>query len=611
MKKLIITLFVFVLIIVGIPFSIMALMYDGSAIDEIPTDLYAESLTGNDRLMLDVEAAFEEVRNDVEADLEIALSQDIINAIIYDRIIGDVETEGMNPNYAPGENCSGAACYIIEEAINLGGRNATLRLNGLWVHFEEDLMVGNAAIEIQFDDGFTYKSRVKLQFSVQDDVENDVFIIAFDRVSIGRIPLTRGLFTTVIGLVNRVTGGNGIDSDMLGIGTLDVNNLEYRIEKTEFVDLIAPEDGAEDDLTTTLLKTVFENNLVTFKLQDEAFMINLRISLIRNIVIDDIPLYLYDLHDVNGDFDTSLFSPEQHLQSRFEAFVFNMALTGNTALTINQRTFNKILYQSMEGFEELGFVYEYEDALGNPQAFEIDFRALWFEFDLDSNDEAILRIRGLFDFSGIPSLLEIQAEELSNIDGVYVFEITEITLGKEPGKTEYLTISNLTPFKNFLRDMEDFPFGSVDQEGNLIIDTTTLTDLIADGAQEGSIAVESVEIVQGGIRITIEATDPTLQAILDDFTDALNAAFTDPDINTALESGLDTDNDGPEKDTYDKFTSLQDKISNNETIDEDDIEELFASYEAMSPEAQETFMTAFEDTMDPALVEQFNSNFED
>ncbi len=610
MKKLLITLILFVVITAGIPLTILGMMYDGSANDEIPRDLYTESLSGMDRLLMDVEAAFEEARGNPEADLEIALSEDIINSIIYDRIIGDDENEGTNPNYLPTEDCVDDQCYILQETIDLGGRVGTIRLNGLWVTFEEDLIVGNAAIEVQYEDGFTFKSRVKLQVLVEDDLENDEFIIAFDRVSIGRIPLTRGLFTRVISLVNRVTGGNSIGTDALGLGTLDVNNLEYRIEKSEFVDMIAPEDGEENDLTVTLLTTIFENNLITFKLEDTAFMVNVRMSIMRNVDVNDIPSYLYDLHDIDGEFDGTLFNAERHLQSRFEAFVFNMALTGNTALTINQRTFNKILYQSMDGFEELGFVYEYNDSLGNPQAFVVDFRALWFEFDMEDN-EIVLSIKGLFDFDGIPSLLEIRAEEISSSSGIYVFEITEVSLGKEPGKDEYLSISNLEPFKNFLKDMDDFPFGEIDSNGNLVINTAALTDLIDDGAVEGSVSVGSVEIVQGGIRINIEASDQNLQAILDDFSDALNTVFTDPNINTTLESSLNTVDDGPEKDTYDTFTNIQNKINANDPITEEDIETLFESYDQMSPESQEAFMNAFKDSIDPSLVDDFESSFQD
>ena len=608
MKKLLLTLFIFVALIAAIPLSILALAYDGSAESEIPVDLYAQNISGKDRLLMDLEAAFDEARNDDEADLVLPLSQDVINLLIYDWIIGDDDEEGMNPSYAPGENCQASQCYILEELIDANGTPITARLLGLWAEFDEGLLIFNAAIEAQYGDGFTFKSRVAIQFTLEDDTETDTITVAFDRVRLGSIPLTRTLFSWVMGVLPI----SDFESDALGIGTLSMRNLSYQVNKAELVELLSTDENDEEDLTMMLISTIFEQNLLTIGIEESQFVINLRMSVIRNRNAS-LPQELLELQDAEGNFDTTLFDAERHLQTRFENFVFNMALTGNTNLTISQRTFNKILYQSMEGFEGLGFSYEYQDTQGNPKTLDINFLGLWFDFDVDESNQVILYIRGLFDFAGIVSLMEIRADEVSSTGGVYIFEFSEMTLGKEEDK-EYLTITNMTPFTNFLKDMGEFPFGEINDAGNLIIDTTVLTDLIDDGAQEGSVEVGQIMIVKGGIRLSIEATDPALQDILNDFTQALETVFTDPAINTALQNSLDTENDGPEKETYTKFTQLQDKINNpdpNDPVTEDDISDLFESYEQMDPAAQEAFMDAFESAVDPAIFSQFQSNFQD
>ncbi len=609
MKKIFLTLFVFVLLVVGIPLSIIALMYDGSANDAIPIDVYQRDDSGFDLFIRDVEAAFNEARNDPSADLEIALSEDILNLMIYHQIIGDDE-EAINANYAPGENCQGDQCYILEERFETNDRQGTIRLNGLWVTFEEGIIVGNAAVEFEHEIGFTFRTRVRIQFSFEDDLENDRYVLAFDRVSVGRIPLTRGLFTSVMNLVNRVTGGDAIESDLLGIGTLNVNELELVVKKQEFVEFITSENGSDDDMTTLVLTTVFENDLITLRLVEEAFIFNIRMSLLRNIDLVDIPSYLYDLHGNDGEFDANAFNVEQHLQTQFDAFVFNLALTGDTVWMIHQRTFNKVIYYALDGFNDWGFVYEYEDENDDIQSFAIDFRALWFDF-AEEDDGLVLSIRGLIDFNGIPSRLEIRAEEISSSPGVYAFEFTEISMGKEPGKEQYLSITNMAPFKNFLRELDEFPFGSIDGNGNLLINTSALTNFIDDGAVEGAVSVRSVAIVAGGIRIEIEASDAQLQAILDDYANAINAVFTDPTINTALQNNLDTVNEGPEKETFEQFVLLQSKLENEEAITEDDIEALFDNFEQMSSASQEAFMNAFKDLIDPNLVDQYQSSFQD
>ncbi|MFU8786910.1 MAG: hypothetical protein ACNA7U_06625 [Candidatus Izemoplasmataceae bacterium] len=604
MKKLLFSLLFILFTLIGIPVLLVGLMYNGNALDEMPLSLYTENADAQQELYTELNQAITSAKTGMDTDLELKIHQDIINIAIFNAIRGDDDTPGPNPNYLPNEDCDNSEClYIFEENIN---GDLFIRVVGVWITFEEDTLIANIALEVDGNQGFTFKSIIRTELLLTDDVQNQSYTLEFSRLRVGRLPFPKRLFTGIIGLLNNVTDIN-VD-EQLPIGDFDLSELKYTIDKNDIVEYVrsSGEDDATMLLATEVLKIIFDNGLIQFKLNDESFDFLFRLSLIRNSPSTDIPAYLQG-------FDYEGYEFEQSLRNRFDEFVFTMALTNQTYFTISERSFNRMIYKQMEGFENARFEFEYEDELGNPQTITVGLEAVWFEFrveEVNSEEIIYLQIKGLFNIDGIKSLLLIRADEVIGFDeDVYAFDLSEITIGKESGK-EFLNVTNLQPFKDYLSTMEDFYFGYFSEEGYIIIDTVRLTDLMAEGTQSGVVEVNKVEIVDRALRIHVVATDPSLQNILDSFSGAIYDVFSDPNLNTELESVLDTTNPGPEQDTYNQILTIQAKIDNNEEITDEDVSALFENFDEMSPEAQQAFLETFNGLIDPSLLEEYNNNFE-
>lgn len=602
MKKLLTSLTIMVIAFVGVPLLLVGLMYEGDAFEQVPVELYQTDENARQMIYKELNEAISLAKSDNLADLELTIHEDILNVALFNAVRGNDEREGINPNYLPNDDCLDSSCkYVIEEIMDNG---TTIRVLGLWVSITEDTLILNVAIEAEMNN-FTFKTIVQTDLILTDDVQNQTYTFEFGALRVGNIPLPKGLLTTIINLLENVTD---IALDSVPFGELTLSELRYTINKQDIVEFVKSkgEDDATMLLATEVLGIVFDNGLIQFNLEEENVNLLFRISTIRNSPDTLVPTYLQG-------FDYESFDIEQTLKNRFDEFVFTMALTNQTYFTITEQTFNRMFYKQMEGFENARFDFEYNDELGNPQTLTVGLLAVWFEFVVvEENSEMVtyLDIYGLFDIDGIKSQLHIRSDEVIDYqEGVYAFDLSTITLGEETGK-EFLTIDNLEPFKDYLSTMEDFNFGYFSTEGYIVIDTTRLTSLMEDGSNAGVVSVSEVEIVDGALRVHIEATDANLQTILDDFANALNTTFTDPSLTSNLETILDTQNPGPEQDTYNQVLTIQDKIDNEEPINEEDVAALFENFDEMSPEAQAAFIDTFEGLIDPSLLNDYTTQFE-
>ncbi len=605
MKKLLIFLFVLVGIVVGFPLTLLWIMSDSDGVNEMPTHLYTDDADAIKMMLEDLDESLETLRNDQDADLDFKLHQDVVNTWIFQTIRGDENNPGVNPDYLPDDDCDGAACkYIIEQES--GGNH--FRLLGVWVDFDDDEAVLKAALQLQRgDDGFTYNTTVASRFSLLDRDED--YRIAFEGFRVGSLPLSSGLFSRLIGLVERFSGDIMPDTDDLPLGKLDVRDFSFTIGKSELTDWLRDTDEEEVFLALAgeQLDVMFKNDMIGVKIDEGALSLSFAVSKIRNDDDTDIPAYLYDLHDEDG-YNPDKFDAGAHMEKRFEEFVFNYSLGNTQYFTLKESTFNKILYDSFEGFEGVRMEREIERN-GNVETMHVGLEALWFEF----GDDDIV-VKALFAMDTVKSLLEITFDKTDSTNESYTYELTVITMGKDEGETvdEYLSVENLDAFKTLLADVGDVYFGYFDEEGRLNITADRLDQLMEDGATEDSMSVDEIEIVERAIKLHI-SLEGDYQAAMDAFAGGIRNAFATGDIGGTLTGLLNVQNEGPEKDTVEKVQALQDKLEDDPDadIDEEEIQDLFESYEQMDPEAQETFMQAFEDSMDESIVNQFKDLFQD
>jgi len=622
MKKLFMIIFIPVLFILGTPALVATLMYDGTGDTNMPTDLYVEGASAKDMLYAELSASIEDVENGVTEDILFNISEDVINTAIFEAII----SPDVNPDYMPNDDCVEDSCnYIFAEPVEVEGFNISLRIVGVWVEFEQDKFILNVFLEVDINDGITYKTIMETHFILVDEAEE--YVLEFDKIQIGKLPVPGNLISKIITTVENQVDTLDLDDIAadISIGVLDISELRYTLPKDEIVEQLATDEGAEPDsnaeLAQEVLSIVFDKNLLNFELVDTELVLTAGISQFENEDEQFIPEYLYDMHFqetvegevVYGDFDPDSFNPETYLSDKFTEYIFNYALVGGN-FVIAEQTFNKLIYYGVDGFEETRTTYEYENlSSGEIEVIDIGLKAIWFEFDSDR-----IIINSLFKIAGIDSMFQIIALDVSDPldESQLMFEFDSITFGKDVDEPDgdYLSILDLDTFKQVFADLGDVEFGEFNEEGTLIISVERLSAVMNDGSADqtvGTVSVDGISLVQNGIELEV-AINSEYADIIEDFTSALQEVVGDPNLLDDLDTLLDTENEGPEQDVFNNVEELQVLLNDGDpgtNPDAEDITELFVNFENLDPATQEAFLDIFEALIPEDLLTDYEDLF--
>ncbi len=617
MKKLFNTIFIIGLAFVGIPALGLAVMYDGSGEENMPTYLYTDNADAKRMIYAELSSAIDDVENDVTVDMVYELNQDIVNTAIYEVFKGD----DFNPDYQPGDDCVEDACkYVYSTELEIGGTLVDTRVMGAWVDFEEDVFIVNLYLELGVNDGFTYDTVLRVYFNFHD--YEDRYELAFDKIEVGNLPLPMSLITKLLVKVDESTDAIDLNdsANILPIGDLNIEDMSLTLVKDDILDNFGDSENTEDStgsvLAQELLSIIYDNGLVEFKLVEEEFVLTAGVAKFRNDETN-MPTYFEDFHfitvvdgeEVIGDFDPDSFDADNYLADMFTEYVFNSALTG-AGFKIYEETFNKLIYYNADGFSDTRKTYEYTNDLGELEVIDLGLKAIWFELNPDE-----IYIYALFKIAGIDSVLKITAEDVSISDTELVFEFTNITFGQdaEEADGDFLSIENLEAFNQMFLELGDVEFGGfVEVDGEVVLKITTeqLAGLMQQGSQDGTVNITKINLYEHYIELDVEPADATLAAALDAFTGALNDAFVDPNLLTDLASDLDVDTPGPEQDVYNGVVDLQEALINDDPISADEITDLFDDFEDMDTEAQEAFLTSFNDLIPTDIYDQFEALYD-
>lgn len=622
MRRLLMAIFIPVLFILGTPALVATLMYDGSGDTHMPTHLYVEGASAKDMLYEELTTSIDDVESGATDDMIFNLSQDIINTAIFEAI----RQPDVNPDYMPNDDCVEDSCnYIFAEPVQIEGFDISLRVVGVWVEFAKDKFILNVFLEVDINDGITYKTIIETHFILQDEANE--YVLKFDKIQIGNLPIPGSLISSIISTVDKQIDQVDFDeiSNDVPVGELDISELMYTLQKDEILEQLASGEGEEPNaqakLAQEVLSIIFDNNLLNFELIDEEFVLTAGVSKFKNDNDQEIPDYLYDMHFTElvdgveeiGEFDPESFNPETYLKDKFTEYIFNYALVGGD-FVVTEQTFNKLIYYGASGFEDTRTTYEYENlTTGETEVLDIGLKAIWFELAPEE-----IYINALFKIAGIDSLLQIRAIDVSDVtdNSQLKFEFAEITFGKDDGEADgdYLSILDLEAFKQVFADLGDVEFGEFDADGTLIISVERLSSVMNDGsadADDGTVSVNGILLVEGGIKLVIEVNS-IYADVIEDFTTALQDVIGSPELIDDLEAILDITTEGPEQDVYDSVVELQELLNDGDNAtnpDAEQITEMFESFEQLDPETQEDFLSAFQDLIDPDLFADYEDLF--
>lgn len=609
MKKIIILLVFIVVVVGGIPLTLAGFMYDGSGEEDIPTDLYSPFVDAKSLFFDELDTSIGDVKDGSTVDMEYNATEDMINIFLFEKIRENPE---LNPNYLPDEDCEDGSCNnILYESVDAG---SNLVLRGVWVDLAEDQFVLNAYLEAPIA-GFSYKTTIRLYFSFED--LEDQYLLTFDKIKLGNIRVPNTFLSTIVNLVSNNVSAFDVDelNNQVPLGDLDIETFTYTLMKDDLLkELTKGDDGnsAGSVLAQEVLSLVYDNDMLNLSIIEDEILIGLEVSLIESTDAEDMPLYLYDLHDyqtvgstkIYGDYNAELFDPNQYLLNRFSEYVFTSALS-NSGFMIYEETFNKMIYYAEDGFADTRISYEYTPDVFSSEikSVELGLQAIWFDFT-----ETGIIGKALFKIAGIDSMLELTTTEVSTSSTELVFEFTQMTIGNDAGESseEYITIDNMEPFIELFRSMDSIEFATFNEQGQMVISAEGLSSFLQQGSTD-AIEVTGISLVDNAIELEVSA--PQYQAILDSFTEELYGVVSDPSLISNIDSILDNESSPEEQALLDEIQSIQDNLLTNGEVSAEEINDMFTMLDTLDTETQTEFIDVFESMIDPDVFNDYESTF--
>lgn len=597
-KKLFLFIFILILIVALSPFALLASMYQGNTEDSLPVETYVEGSTIENTIAPEIEAALEGL-NSEEGDLVYRLRDETLNQLIFAAII---EEGGLNPEYDPSEECDDDACeYILVETIEINDSSTiTIRLKGVWILFDENQLVLNANGEVQYNDGFTYKSKVSLYFDIEDRQEEYYF--AFDKITIGRLPLGARFFSGVLSAAEQFTGETLTETDTLPIGQIDLDSFSITLPKSEIIESIKNDTEIDNGpVVAELLSIIFDNELLSFSFEENEFNFTMKTSLFLNeSQTTQLPTNIQNIYDNDDPFDL-----ESYLTTRLEEFVLSQALVNDGVFRINQDIFNTLIASNVS-LGAFTFDQSYENPSGETVSVSGGITGIWMNIESDS-----IYLNILAEIDSSKSLVQL---ELSKIDSIEPFtltyEIEEFSIGKDASETssEYLSITEFDVFIEAIKENLENEFLSVNEDNQFVIGGPSLEDMLNDLLLESGISLIDINVVNNAIALEIEL-DESLQTVFDNVSNAINTVLEDDTIIDTVEEAL-AESESPEAaEVVEAVTNIQNKLEAEETITEEDVSNLIDEFTDLTPNEQQDLLEAIQDSIDPELIAEFEALF--
>lgn len=595
-KKLFLLIFMLIVLVILSPVILLGLMYQGDLESALPISAYEVGLTPAQTLSDDIDATLDQLSTP-EEDIKFTLSEETLNSLIFASL---TQVEGLNPAYAPSTDCETDACqYLITEEITT---ETFGRLKGIWVELEDDQITISLGASLEWQERITYGTILSLTFDVTDEV--DQYQLRIDSIRLGRLPITSRFLGRVLSWIENATGQPVLEvENNLPVGTLDVESFSYTLLKSEIVTLVEENEELENRaLAAQLLEIVFEKEIITFKIEEDAFNFNFRSSLFLSDEDTSMPPAVASLYEASNPIDL-----DSYLQGRFEEFILTQALLGETSFRLNERVFNTIIASGLNGEQGLpDFSYEYQDKDGNPEVIEMKVEGVWVNLSTEE-----FTIQALFNLASKPSLMEVVLMAVpSDNPFEIIYEIETLSIGKSlsnPSK-EDVTIDDFSALIPFLKSFIENEFIEFNESNQLVIGGASLETYINTFLQGSGIQLSGIRVQDEAMVLDLQL-DPALQTLFDNYANAINDALTNEGFTEALNSALDAANNEEAEAVINQLTTITDKLSNDEPVSEEDVSAFIDAFDELSTDDQAAFFSAIQGFIDPSLIEEFENSF--
>ena len=585
---------IFALLILAIlsPFVILGLMYRGNADAAIPTEDYIENVDIEAVIADDIDLALTGLETPGE-DIVLSLSDATINAMVYAFLTGE---NGLNPNYQPGEECEGDDCAFFTETFEINqNATGTLRLTGVWVEFIENQIRLHLNASMQYNDGFTYATQVRLDVIIEDRA--DQYYLALDRVSLGRLPITQTFFNRVLGWVESATDQSLENPDNFPVGTLDLSTLSLSIPKAEIITQIDEDPDRENGETfATLLGLVFDNELLTFAVESGTFDVTLKSSKLFNdepLVLDAAIESVYD--------NPESFDPTTQFAGLLESFLLTAALSERNELVVNEVLLNQILAQSLAENDALAFTQTFAGIDGTLTELNVNVNRLLVDLTA-AGMQLVIAIT----INDAPANVRLTLNEMDQIDPLSLtYEVTRMTIGEDSSEeaSDYLSIDDVTPLLNAFKDQVSTAALRINDEAHIILDASILTATLESSLAAGGVELEGLAALDNALILNL-AFDATITTIIDVYGDALDAFLADELSVLAIEtvmSGFPTE---ASEDFVTAMNALSDDLTAGAPSGES-IDQFIDAYTGLSGTEKTTLNANLRTIIEASIIDEF------
>ena len=552
--------------------------------DDVNTAYYENAQTTNEVLKPVVKDSFDNMGTNYA--LDFSFDEEAINKLLYSIIKTKINTE-----YDPINGTTDNQKYIksdldVPEDIPLvGGKKIIIK--SCYAEFDDE----NLYLNITANALGIIKSRLRI--GLQITTTDDEYVFNIVTAKLGKIDLQKGLGKKIYGAV---INSGGIDVDSInknfkekGIPlVLDLENLKITSNKKdlgEYITKVVADNSAQNEEPLDPSVVAFlgiitnpDNKMLVLSSSDKKLSFNINLEKLK---LEESELS---------------FSEELKKEFNFETFAktktqtITMGLLGggsDNVITFSETELGRLLYTKTNGYESLGYSTM---ILG-----DIEFEVKIYGVSFDITPEKFT-INIFVDING----LKTKAVMVCDItypnpqkDVIHINLPKKATLGKIEVDCDFL--SDMLA-KTMSGDDSILKYEKNGDDAYLVITKEILNKFVSSANSETPVDVTKIEFIDNALAIYVGITDPTINALLDTVTDALETAISTIDVSNIEFNTEDPEQEAAVEDMNDAINNVANIINDPEReLTSEETDALVEAYNNLSEENQEAFVQEIQD----------------
>ena len=589
--KFILVILIIVVIIVG---AVIIIISDKT--DDVNINYYEASPTTSEALKPTVKEGFDNMGSNYA--LDFSFDEKAVNELLFSIIKSKI-----NEEYDPVNGTTDRQKYIntdygVPDGIPvIGGKKAVVK--SCYAEFDDDNLYLNITASAL---GFI-KTRLRLGLNVS--TTDDEYVFNISAAKLGKIDIKKGIGKKIFDSI--VSSGKldvkSINDNFKDKGiplVIDLTNLTITSNKKELGDYITKvvvenskkEDKELDPSVVAFLGIITnpDNKMLVLSSSDKKLSFNINLEKLK-------------LDNSELQFDEELkkeFSFETFAKSKTQTITMGLLAGGNdNVITFNETELGRLLYTKTNGYESLGYSTFILD--------DIEFKLSIYgvEFDITPTKFTIYIY---VDINGLKTKAVMVCDiNYPNVekDVIHIVLPDKAKLGSLDIDCQFL---NDMLAKTMSDDDSILKYEKDDNGAYLVITKEILNKFVSSANSETPVDVTKIEFIENALAIYVGITDPTINALLDEVTGALETAMSTIDVTNIEFDTSDPEQEQAVNDMNTAINNVSDIINNPEQeLTAEDTDALVDAYNNLSEENQEAFVQEIQDIFEAnGDVDKFN-----